>query len=484
MSVGGFFSSSPDERDAAELFADGGDRVELAMLGSPRLTAPQIAFCSDSRRKVLWRGGNSIGKSFGHAWDIVHFARGTNPYRKTRRSPVDIMVAGYSYAQMDPLLDKLWKLLPKGEIDPKLYRVEGQGIKGYKEPVIRFIRGPGAGSNIFLVTYQQGAQRIKGFQGHRLSFDEPPPIQIYGEAIPRCNRYKAELRITMTPTPESPPLEYLKKEVDLEKIHEMQTSYTRAAVTVLGGLVPWAWKTNAEIEEDLLAYLADERPMREHGAWELVAAGRWLELVGEACWVDGAWPRDRRWTVAVGIDHGTRPGRQSATLVLMDDAGEVWILDEHRTETVSSVEDDAKGILAMLARNRIPWNKVDVWVGDRATPDSFYGLAKSNADLLVALAAELRMTVKGVKDRGLFIKTAWKPQNSLRPGIAKILSLARRGLLKVHAQAKGFRAAAMGWKGQLNSPLKDPVDSARYAILELLHAAVQGQQSTYTDVGL
>ena len=482
--MGGGEEIGGDERDAAELFSLGSDRVELSLLNSPRLTRPQIAFASDTRKKLLWRGGNSIGKSWGHAWDIVHFARGTNPYRPTRRTPIQMMVAGYSYAQMDPLLDKLWKLLPKGEIDPKLYRVEGQGIKGYKEPVVRFIRGPGAGSTIYLATYQQGAGRIQGFQGHRLSFDEPPPVDIYGEAIPRCNRFKAELRITMTPTPESPPLEYLKKEVDEGKIHEMQTSYTRDAVTITGGLIPWSWKTEEDIKEDLLAYLADERPMREHGAWELVVAGRWLEVVGEACWVDGRWPRNRRWLVGIGIDHGTRPGRQSATLVLLDETGEVWILDEHRTETVSSVEDDARGILAMLARNGIPWDKVDIWVGDRATPDSFYGLAKSNADLLTALAAELRMTVRGVRDRGLIIKTAWKPQNSLRPGVAKINSLARRGKLKVHAQAKGFRIAAMGWRGQVSSPLKDPVDSARYIILELLRYAERGEQSTYSDAGL
>lgn len=461
-------TEAKDERTAAELFSEGGDRTELALLHNPRLTRPQIAFAASTERKLLWRGGNSLGKSHGHAWDIVHFARGTNPYRPGRRAPVQIMVAGYSYAQMDPLLDKLWKLLPKGEIDPKLYRVEGQGIRGYKEPVIRFLRGPGAGSTIYLATYKQGANRIMGFQGDRLSLDEPPPELIYNEAKPRLNRFKAELRVTMTPTPTSPPLQYLKEEVELGKIAEMQTSYNVASITITGGLIDWAWKTDVDIEEDLLAYNADERPMREDGAWEPLVAGRWLALVTELCRVEGAFPRTRKWLIAVGVDHGTRPGRQSASLVIMDEGGEVWILDEHRTGEASSTDDDARGILAMLARNGIPWTAVDIWVGDRATSESYWGAAKSNQDLQAALAAELRLSSRLAAAQGLRIETARKGPHSIRRSIAVINNLARKERFRVHSRAVGFWAAVKGWKGDVASPLKDAVDSARYPIIALL----------------
>lgn len=472
-----------DYKTAAELFRLGGDLRELALLNHPRLTAPQRAFCENTERKLLWRGGNSIGKSYAHAWDLVHFARGTHPWRAVPAGRRKIMVAGYSYAQMDPLLEKLWELLPKGEIDPKHYRVEGQGIKGYKEPVVRFVSGPGAGSTIYLATYEQGAERVMGFQGHRLSLDEPPPEDIYAEAVPRLNFHRGELRITMTPTPASPPLAYMRELVTSGKITEMQTSYCVESTTILGGLIPWSWKTADQIEEDLAGYLADELPMRRDGAWEAVVVGRWLSLVTAACEVDGDIDRGRRWTIAVGIDHGTRPGRQSASLVLMDEDGEVWILDEHRTGEASSADDDARGILAMLARWGIPWQAVDLWVGDRATSESYWGTAKSNQDLQQALAAQLRLSSRAAADQGLRIETVKKGANSKRRGVSLINTLAHKRKLRVHKRHAGFWAAVQGWKGDDASPLKDAVDSARYAVMTLVDRAGRGATPTTGYVG-
>lgn len=464
----------PPSASAGALFATAADRAELAALCSPRMTAAQEAFCRADDRFLLWRGGNSIGKSWAHAWDTIHFARGSHPWKPRRPGPVKIMLLGYSLAQMDPLLEKLWMLLPKGEIDPKLYRQEGNGIRGLKEMTVPFVRGPGAGSAIYIATYEQGASRVMGFQGHRLGLDEPPPASVYGEARPRLNALRGHMRITMTPTPESPPLAYLVDEVRKAKLREMQTSYNVAATTILGGLVPWSWKTAAEIEEDLAGYLADERPMREHGAWEPVLMGRWLELITEqACMVEEPLP-SRSWTVAVSIDHGTRPGRQSATLVVRDAAGEVRIQAEARTGEVTSTRDDARNILAMLAKENIRWHEVDHWVGDRATSDSFWGDAKSNQDLQAELAAQLGLSAREAAHRGLRIETAFKNRNSVRRGAALLNDLARKGLLKIHRQARGFWEAAKQWRGDRQSELKDPFDSARYGVMRLLDAAQAG----------
>ena len=460
-------------KTAEQLFAQGGDYKELGDLARPRLTQPQFDFISHPSRKLLWRGGNSIGKSFAHAFQIITLARGGSAQFPSHfRGPVEIMVAGYSFAQMDPLLKKLWALLPKGDIDPKLYYQAGNGIRGRKEPTIEFVAGPGAGSVIYLATYKQGSERIMGFQGHQLDMDEPPPEQIYNEAQPRLNTRNGLLRITMTPTPDSPPLEYLRKEVEEGRITELQTSYNLDAITIRGGLVSWAWKSQAGIDSDIAAYPETERAMRRDGAWDQMVTGRALALIDERCWVDGPFPRNRHWRIGVGVDHGTRPGRQSASLVLLDPAsGEGWILDEHRTGEVSSTSDDARGILAMLKRNGIPWTAVDLWIGDRATRESQYGIAKCNADLFVEIASELRLTGRAAKERGLKIKTAFKNPGSPRRDVSKLNTMAQKGLLKVHAQAKGFREAVALWRGDAASAHKDPVDSARYALMELLKQA-------------
>lgn len=453
-------------RTALELFGQGGDRVELAALNHPRLTEPQREFATMSDRFVLWRGGNSIGKSYAHAWDIVHFIRGTHPFRPTPRGIRKMLVLGYSYAQMDPLLEALWKLLPKGEIHPKLYRAEGQGIKGFKEPTVPFICGPGQGSVIHLATYEQGANRIMGFQGHRISLDEPPPADVYAEGRPRLNRFRGEMRVTMTPTPESPPLQYMQDEVKAGKVREFQTSYNLRNVTVRGGLVPWSWKTAEQIDEDIAGYLADERGMREHGDWEPCVAGRWLERITEDNITDDPLP-EGRWFLAVAADHGSRPGRQCATLVAANPAGDYWLVDEAHTETVTTSDDDANNILAMLDRNGVKWTDVDHWVGDRNTQDSAWGAEKSNEDLQRAMAAQLKLTSREASARGLRWQTMRKERGSVRRGITILNTLAHRRRLFIRRACQGFIRGAFEWKGSPQSELKDPIDSGRYGVVTM-----------------
>lgn len=454
-------------RSAAELFREGADRAELARLNHPRLTRPQREFASATDRFLLWDGGNSIGKSYGHAFDLVHFTRGSHPWRSVPIGPRKVMVAGFSFAQMDPLMEKLWMMLPKGEVDPKLYYQPGQGIMGFKERVIPFVAGPGRGSVIYLTTYEQGPQRIMGFQGHRLSMDEPPPAPVYAEARPRLNTYKGELRITMTPTPESPPLEYLRKELTDGHIRMMKTSYNQENITVHGGLVPWPWKLQADIDEDIASYLPDERPMREHGDFDPLVAGRWLERFTEENITDADLPGDVGWYLAVAVDHGTRPGREWATLCAGSTDGDYWIVDESHVPGVTTMAEDARGILVMLDRNGLSWMDVDHWIGDRATSESFYGSAKSNSDLQTELAALLGLSRQRAADGGLRFKTMFKDRGSVRRGFQVMNTMAARKRLHVRRRCQGFIQGARSFAGDMNAEEKDPLDSARYGLLTL-----------------
>lgn len=56
----------------------------------------------------------------------------------------------------------------------------------------------------------------------------------------------------------------------------------------------------------------------------------------------------RGWVIAVGIDHGTRPGRQSQALVAMSEDGQDFVLlDQVATEEV--VRQDGEGTVASIA---------------------------------------------------------------------------------------------------------------------------------------
>ena len=119
-----------------------------------------------------------IGKSLLLALHAIHTARGTHPYRQVAPVPVRILVVGESWEQMDGLLELLWALLPKHEIDPKVSYTSGAGFAGYKRPHVRFVAGPGAGSVIYFATYRQGSRRIAGGKYHLIILDEPPPAPV------------------------------------------------------------------------------------------------------------------------------------------------------------------------------------------------------------------------------------------------------------------------------------------------------------------
>lgn len=453
------------------LVQDSGRRHHARPVDYARLTPPQRAFAGIIHRLAIWRGANQIGKSWGLAYDIVHTARGTHPLRRVRRPPGRILVVGESWAQMDPLCEKLWAMLPKDEIDPRVRYEPGGGFRGFKEPRIPFVDGPGKGSVIVFATYRQGSGRIAGGSYHAAYLDEPPPETILGEVLPRLSRWHGTLRVSMTPTPESPPLAYLRKMVEEKKLHELQTSLTLDAITVTGGLVDLPWKTRAEMEELIESYLDDERDMRVHGSWDQAVKGRWLSAVSDRCVVSYGLDPEKGWNLAVGIDHGAGAGRQAVTLVACSSDGEqVVVLDEVWVEDVTSTREDALHIIQLLERNGLTWQDIDYWRGDRRHGGDYWGNEKSNYDLMRELARALKIPQRKLAALGLRISVPHKQAGSVRRGFRIINSLAREGQLLIHERCKGFRKGAAEWKGRPDDPLKDPLDSARYAI-EALHDA-------------
>ncbi len=448
-----------------------------------RATNPQIALFKLDARLGIWRGANQIGKSAALAKDCVMEARRVHPYRSASRlRSRRYLVVGESWAEMDPLIEKIWDQLPADEISPRLRYVPGNGIKGHKQPVIELLRGPGAGARIHFATYRQGARRIAGGTYHGVWADEPLPESLLGELIPRVTRHHGIIRLGLTPTPESPPLEYLRELVDKGAkgepggFHEVQTSLSLDAVTPRGGLVEVPWLTAEELADVVASYLDVEREMRVHGSWEQLVKGRWIStydpgkhlsagvLLGGP---DGPALGERIW-IAVGIDHGAKAGRQAAELVACSEDGRrAWFLDEYRPDDRSSTEEDAKGIVAMLRRHGIRWDQIDYWVGDRAHAGDYFGNRKSNSDLLRALARVLRKPVQELRDNGLNIRTPKKLRGSVSRGCRLIRNLFRDGRAWVSLRCQALHEGLLKWCGADNE-LKDPIDAARYAIEELI----------------
>jgi phage terminase large subunit-like protein len=432
-----------------------------------RFTKPQRRFMSCQEPAALWRDANGVGKSIALAILAHDACRGhgrfTNPIK---RPPVKVIVCGVSWDQMVPLMEKIWDYAPKDEIDPRNNFEPGRGITG-KPPRIVYTSGPGKGSVISFATYKQGSQRIAGAQVALVILDEPPPELFLGEALPRVLRNGGRLRIGFTPTLESPPLDYLWKKIDEDKtISEYNFGLTEEACWLEGA--PRPWKTQAELELYEKSLLGPEREMRTGRSRYPLVGDRWITAFEDRhiAEVLPQWPQpDFEW--AVGIDYGIAPGKTVAGLVgcfqPFGDPPVVFFHDVYKAEGVSSIEDDAVGILSMLSRNGLRYEDVAKWVGDRKAEARVQGIEKSNQDLRGAMAHLMRRPW----DRMRPIKTPKKSLGSPVRGGELINTLFAQNRATVRPHMKPLIDAFRLFNGDKKHDTKDAFDAFSYATQEL-----------------
>ena len=432
-----------------------------------RYTPYQQQFLEDSGLIVLFRGGNQVGKTLGIHADLLHACRGTHPFQATPRLPVNIMVLSESWEQMGQaggFMSKLWELLPKHEIDPKIRFDPGRGITG-KPPRVVFTDGPGKGSVITFGTYRQGARRAAGSTVHRIYLDEPPPGSIYQEIMVRVLRYGGKVRIGFTPVLDMPDQRWLRQLVDAGEVSEHNPHLTELNCWPTGNPCPW-------LTQDMIDRLARSLPeavrkMRIEGSWDPVLTTTWLTNYDSARHVRPDRPPQGAY-LGVGIDHGTNAGKQAAVLfAAVDREGinpYVWFMDEAIGDGITSIADDAKAIHDMLGRNRLGWKDIDAWIGDRPTQESRYLVRKSNTQLRKHLAYQAKAQLRDFP----VIRTPRKYHGSVEHGLWRMNDLLGKfdedgqPHFMIHPQAERFAEFCDRFAGDRADPLKDVGDSARY----------------------
>lgn len=430
-----------------------------------RLTQPGLDFLALTCPAALLRGGNQTSKSTTLACDALDFARGVHRWDQTHRPPVEVVVCGPSWEQMEPLQRRLWDLVPRGELDERAGFDAGRGIVG-KPPRLVFASGPGKGSVISFATYAQGGARIAGGTKHRMILDEPPPEAFFGEAAPRLLRHGAHLRIGFTPVPGMADVRYLRKMVEEEHtVEQVLAPLCEANCWPVGALRPWL--TQAQIDAAVKLWPAAQRGIRVRGDWEPLTEGAWLDAFDDTC-ISEERPPPGAYLVVSG-DHGTQPGKQRFVLEAFADRQglrpRVWFLDEWAPAEFTLPEEDARAILAMLTRNGLKYDDVDDWVADRSAQTREGHVRKSNG----RLATEIAALLKRKKETLRWIHTPRKYAGSVADGYALFNALfARRddgrphGL--VHPRCKSLIAGARIFQGKEQEPSKDVLDAARYGI--------------------
>lgn len=445
-----------------------GSYADRNPLDTTCLTLPQREFASMTDTVGLWRDGNQLGKSWGLAWDLHHRCRNTHPYQPTRRpGSFNALIASVSYEQMTPLMEKIWLLVPKNEIDPDNGFEPGRGITG-KPPRIVYVAGPGKGSVINFATYAAGAKRIAGWTGDYLGMDEPPEEGFFGEALPRIMRRRGVIRICMTPTPDMPDQAWLRKKVAERTVREINFGLHVDNLVPEGFPAPWL--SQAEIDEYADTLLEHERAMRIDGAWVALTVGRWLKNFDTANVGPVRMSDVRGWDLIVGMDHGTPAGKQCAVLAAVHGGDtprpRVAFLDESVNSGLTTPENDAQGVLDMLARNGLTYDHVDRWIGDVPTESKMYGIRKSNAEIRRELARLLKRRVENTK----FIDQPKKHGNSMTMGYRMLNTIFGRRSFggrpdgMVSDRCTNFVHACWNFKGDTHDPVKDVLDGGRYAV--------------------
>jgi hypothetical protein len=481
-----------------------------------RLTGQQSVYVDDTRRELLWRDGNQIGKSYAIAYFLLRFALRQHVLSQRYRGVLWIGVVGYSYAQMDPLLSKIWALAPKDRLDPKVKYQPKAGFTGYKNQHLRIYdtaehaqasarkrrkddafdvdeQEAGLVAVIVIGTYQAGSQAIMGDSWHLAVLDEPPPETVVGEVQSRLAFHHGILRIGFTPTPSSPPLGYLKDMVDKGQLPEINFGVSEEVCTPRGSrLVDLPFRTQAEIDEWAGKLLLHERGMRIRGDWFPLLEGAWLSLFGDHNvrpfdFGDGVGPPVGA-KLGLGIDYGIQAGKQAAVLFAVIQEWSLepkcWWIDERASNGFTTDEQDARDILDMLEANLgemaraagvHPFDLVDTIVGDWPATSRAHGpkRKKGNAQTRKWLAKLLNRPLEDVP----WIAKPDKPTDSV-PDQCRMMNgvFGKRyesgiphGL--VHPRCKRFIQGCKLWRGDPYDPVKDVLDGGRY----IFGAMVGGQ---------
>lgn len=457
----------------------GYSRFNQNTIESVRLTPTQREWLSIDSPFAVWRDANQVGKSWTQAFDAVAYCRGVHP-AQLHKPPVRVVVIGTSWEQMEPLMQKIWMMAPKPELDSRCGFEAGRGITG-KPPRLKFSAGPGSGSLIQFATYRQGTGRIAGGTIHRVICDEPSPEHIIGELRPRVFRHRGAIRLGFTPTPDSPPQKWLKDMCDEGTAYELNKGLRESSCWPDGNPSPWLFQH--EIDEYERGLLHHEREMRMGRSWFATVSGAWMKDFGDDNIrlfglndLQGAW-------LMVGIDHGTADGKQVCMLLAVENRyshrPRVWWMDERTAGGLTRSEDDAEIVLDMLRDNGLTYDHVDEWVGDRPMGSKKHDITKGNKELRREMASQLKRPLHKTKP----IYHPKKGAGSLTEGMRLLNAIMGRrddeGLPHgiVHPRCKEFIKGCREFNGHPQHPQKDPLDAGRYPVERACHSGAGVQMN-------
>lgn len=434
----------------------------------------QHEFLSDPGRYKMMRAGNqAYGKSTAGLTDLHWHCTGRHPFYATREPPVEWWVICAAWGQSVHIQKKFWAiaqadLAERTVFDPK------NGF-GKNDPVAIYKNG----SIVRFRTSNQNSLALAGATLDGVLWDEPPASpRLFEETRKRVMRRNGKVLLTMTPI--GAPVDWLREIVEAGQINDHHTRLEPESLIPVGASEP----LNTELPDGTLVpmdqawidslvehTMPHEVPVVLHGEWETSVKGRLFVAFNEDTHVTHKRPTGEV-KIGIGIDYGSKVGKQVALLIAVDTAGDypaVWVLDEQVSAENSSIADDARGILSMLERNGVRWSQVDHAWGDRVYIRG--ATTKANKDLMRALARQLGIAQRALNPSIRTVKRGrGRGRGSVDHGVRWLHQcMVREGGFNVAPNCVHLIEALSRWQYK-DDEHKDKIDALRYSLQDYIFA--------------
>lgn len=461
--------------------------MERDPLAAFKGTPPQLALWRSKSNRVLLRTGNQIGgKTTAACVLALWYATHRHPYRRTPPGPVQVLFVCVTWTQSLAIQAKLWALCPKAALKTGQSYDPTTGL-GTKAPALEFVDG----SVVHIRTENQGAKNLAGSTLHLVIYDEPPKsLRLYAELERRLTRTGGAFVLTMTPV--NARIDWLKDMAEAGQIEDLHFRATPENCRLEDGTIltvpdPETGEVVAMDAEWIAGQrqkvAPHEEPVVIDGEWEMRATGRifagWdaSRMAIPKLLHSAAGPGERAVDLCLGIDYGDDRLRTAAVLAAIyvdpndDRETRIWVLGEYVPDRSTTTEQDAEGVLGMLAALGLRWSDLSAAHGDKKLTDaSGRETKKSNGLMAGALARALghktglispplrgAKRVPGVGRIGR--------DGALWPSVRWLDSAMLRSQFWVDPSCERVVEALETWDGTERHKSKDALDGLRYALV-------------------
>ena len=431
-----------------------------------------------SRRKLIRAGNQHSGKTTVALHELICRCLGRHPHLTVRPPPIRCWVVCARVDQSIPIQQKFVDLLPDGVL-VNLDRFDpGAGFRNEsREAVFK------NGSRVKFMTTGQDPIAFAGATLDLVMFDEPPPQRVFHEANKRLMRRGGVMLLSLTPI-NAGPMDWLQDLTERSPpvIQDIWEPLRPESFIPVGAREPLRLDDGTVLDAAFIKQLETEgdpyeNPVTIHGEWNPRATGQVFERFSPMEHVVGQFQQKsgEDWRVCIGVDHGELVGKECAILAFVRTdpviGDQVFVAAEYIGGTDQTVDADAEGILALLARWGLDWSCVDSAWGDKTTTDNVFR-AKGNSDLIAAIRRVLdrkkRGTSRMVTKRNEFQQVKrgeGRSQGSVNLGYKYLNQrILQRGQFAVHDSCRTLIRALQEFDGHPKHPGKDVIDALRYAL--------------------